>query len=135
MPLFKELRGDLVFTANIPPTAADTDIEVPIVELPFDVTVTGVLWVPGAAMTASGTNYVDLNVKNREAGAGTTVVAGPRSWSATNSVANTPEAVTLSATAANLDADEGDLLTAHFTNTASGLAVPAGLVQVTVQVR
>lgn len=134
MPQLKELRGDLTFTATIPPTAAATAVEVPIAELGFDVEITEVLWIPGAAMTANVTNYCTLSVRNRAAGAGT-VVPATRAWSATNSVSTTPEACTLSATAADLKPAAGDLLTAHFTHTGTGLAIPAGQVQVKVRAR
>lgn len=135
MPELKDLRGDLLFSAAIAATAAGTAVEVPVVKLPFDALITEVLWIPGAAMTANGTNFCTLTFRNRQAAAGTVVPAGPRSWASGNSVATTPETLTLSATAADLQAASGDLLTAHFTHTASGLAIPAGLVQVKVRRR
>ncbi|MFL6141580.1 MAG: hypothetical protein ACJ72N_06895 [Labedaea sp.] len=135
MPELKDLRGDLQYSAAIPPTAAGTAIEVPVVKLPFDALITEVLWIPGAAMTANGTNFCTLNFRNRQSAAGTIVPAGPRSWASGNSVSTTPETLTLSSTATDLQAASGDLLTAHFTHTASGLAIPAGLVQVKVRRR
>lgn len=135
MPQLRELRGDLVYAAAIPPTAAGTAVEVPIVELPFPALVTEVRWIPGAAMTANGTNFCTLNVRNRQTGAGTIVPAGPRSWASVNSVSTTPEILTLSSTATDLQLASGDVVTAHFTHTASGLAIPAGLVQVKLRSR
>lgn len=131
---YDELRGDLTYSASIPPTAAGTAVEVPIVELPFAATVTEVLWVPGANMTANGSNYVTLSLRNRVAGAGTIVMA-TRAYSSVNGVATTPETLTLSATAADLQPAAGDLLTAAFAHTGTGLAVPAGLVQVKLRIR
>jgi hypothetical protein len=132
---FKELSGDLMFSAYIPATAAGTAVEVPVVRLPFAVTITEITWIPGAAMTANGTNFCTLTPRNRQSGAGTVVPATARSWASTNSVATTPETLTLSATASDLQAAANDVLTAHFTHTASGLAIPAGIVQFKVRVR
>jgi hypothetical protein len=131
----KDMPGDFTFQANIPATAAGTAIEMPVVQLPYRALITAVKWVPGAAITANGTNYFTINFRNRASGAGTVVAAGPRAYSATNGVANTPETLTLSGTSTDLQAATGDLLTAHFTHTASGLAIPAGMIQVTVRWR
>lgn len=131
----KELSGDLMYSAYIPPTAAGTAVEVPVARLPFAVTITEIVWIPGAAMTANGTNFCTLTPRNRQSGAGTVVPATARSWAATNSVATTPETLTLSATATDLQAAANDVLTAHFTHTASGLAIPAGIVQFKVRLR
>jgi len=129
MTTLRELRGDLVYSAYIPATAAGTAVEVPVVRLPFPALITEITWIPGAARTANGTNFC------RQTGAGTVVPATARSWAATNSVATTPETLTLSATASDLQAAANDVLTAHFTHTASGLAVPAGIVQFKVRSR
>lgn len=131
----KDIPGDFTFQASIPPTAAGTAIEVPVVQLPIRALITAVKWVPGAAITANGTNFFTINFRNRASGAGSVVAAGPRAYSATNGVATTPETLTLSSTATDLQAAVGDVLTAHFTHTASGLAIPAGMVQVTVRWR
>lgn len=130
----RELRGDLTAAAQVPPTAAGTAVEVPIIRLPYGALITGVVWVPGAAITANGSNYFTLTIRNRGAGAGTVVVA-TRAYSAGNGAATTPEVLTLSSTATDLQAAAGDLLTAHVTHTGTGLAVPAGLVQVTYRIR
>lgn len=135
MPTLADMRGDQIFSAEVAATAAGTAVEVPIVVLPFNVKITGWKWVPGAAITANGTNFFTLTPRNRQSGAGTVVPATARAYSAVNGVATTPETLALSSTAADLLASAGDVLTAHFTHTASGLAIPAGLVQVAVQVR
>ncbi|HYQ63560.1 hypothetical protein [Actinophytocola sp.] len=135
MPTVAELRGDQIFSAEVPPTAAGTPVEVPIVVLPFNAKITGWKWVPGAAITANGTNYFTLTPRNRGTGAGVVIPATARAYSSGNGVATTPEALTLSSTASDLLATAGDVLTAHFTHSGSGLAIPAGLVQVAVQVR
>ncbi|AYF32193.1 hypothetical protein CSH63_33095 [Micromonospora tulbaghiae] len=131
---FDELRGDLTYAAPIPPTAAGTAVEVPIVRLPFAALITEIVWVPGAAMVANGANYVTLNARNRQAGTGTVVMA-TRAYNAGNGVASTPEALNLSGNATDLQPAAGDVLTAHFTHTGTGLAVPAGLVQVKLRIR
>lgn len=130
-----ELSGDLVFTVSVPPTAAGTAVEVPIVRPPWAATVTSWVWIPGAAITANGTNFFTLTARNRAAGAGTVTPATARSYAATNSVSTTPEALTLSTTASDLQVAANDTLTAHFTHSGTGLAIPAGLVQVTLKLR
>lgn len=130
-----ELAGDFVFTVSIPPTAAGTAIEVPIVRPPWNATITSITYIPGAAITANGTNFFTLTPRNRQTGAGAVTPATARSWAATNSVSTTPEALTLSTTATDLQVAANDVLTAHFTHTASGLAIPASLVQVTFKLR
>lgn len=131
----KELAGDLVYSAYIGATAAGTAVEVPVVRLPFAATITEITWIPGAAMTANGTNFCTLTPRNRQSGSGTVVPATARSWASGNSVATTPETLTLSATASDLQVAANDVLTAHFTHAASGLAIPAGIVQFKVRVR
>lgn len=131
----KELAGELIYFADIPPTAAGTAIEVPVAQLPYAVVITEIKWIPGAAMTANGTNFCTLTCRNRQSGAGT-VVPATRVWSATNSVSTTPETLTLSSTATDLLAAANDVLTAHFTHPGgSGLAIPAGIVQMKVKLR
>ncbi|MFI6162247.1 hypothetical protein ACIA59_20175 [Micromonospora haikouensis] len=131
---FKELRGDLAFGVPVPPTAAGTAIEVPIVRLPFGAQITEIAWVPGAAITANGGNYFTLTARNRGTGTGSVVMA-TRAYSSVNGVATTPEVLTLSSTETDLQPAAGDVLTAHFTHTGTGLAIPAGLVQVKLRIR
>ena len=132
----KELAGDLVFDISVPPTAAGTAVEVPGLIAPFALQITGVKWVPGAAITANGTNFFTLTPRNRgAAGSGTVVPATARSYAATNSVANVPEVLALSSTATDLQVAAGDVLTAHITHAASGLAVPAGVLQLYARAR
>jgi hypothetical protein len=130
-----ELSGDFVFTASIPPTAAGTAIEVPIVRPPWNMTITAIVWVPGAAITANASNFFTLTPRNRQSGAGTVTPATARSYAATNSVATTPEALTLSTTATDLQVAANDVLSAHFTHSGTGLAIPAGVVQVHARMR
>lgn len=131
---YRELRGDLTIAVSIPPTTAGTAVEVPIIRLPTAAQITRVQWVPGAAITANASNYFTLTVRNRQSGAGTVVMA-TRAYSAGNGVANTAETLTLSTTEEDLQPAAEDLLTAHVTHTGTGLAVPAGLVQITYRIR
>lgn len=126
----KELAGDWTFTAFTPGqgTAGTEDDWVALVA-PYDLTITGVKWTPNAAITANGTNYFDLQILN-----GSTVVAS-RSYAATNSAAATSEAMALSATAADLEVDAGDVLVIHKEVVASGLAMPDGHVQISARIR
>lgn len=130
-----EIRGDLVFTIAVAGQAtAGTADEFAGVVAPFNLKITGVKWVPAAAVTADPTNYHTLNLRNRTTGAGTALPAS-RSYAATNSVAFVAEAMTLSSTAADLLVAAGDVLTVSKVNTGTGLALPKGTVQITAQVR
>lgn len=131
----KDIPGDHTFLIPVAgqATAGTTDEWAGFIA-PFRCVVTAVKWTPNAAVTADGTNFFSVVVKNRVAGAGTTAIA-TRAYSATNGVAFTPETVTLSATAADLNVAAGDLVSVAKTVGGSGLAMPDGVVQVTVQAR
>ncbi len=131
----KDIQGDHTFLIPVAGqgTAATTDEWAGFVA-PFRCVVTAVKWTPNAAVTADGTNYFSVVVKNRGSGAGTTAIA-TRAYSATNGVAFTSETVTLSGTAADLNVAAGDLVSVAKTVGGSGLAMPDGLVQVTVRAR
>lgn len=132
----KELRGDLVFTIPVAGQAtAGTADEFSGFVAPFPLKITGAKWVPAAAVTADGSNYFTLNLRNRGAAAAGTALPASRSYVATNSVAFVPEAMTLSGTAADLLVAEGDVLTVSKVNTGTGLAMPDGVVQVHAQAR
>lgn len=95
---------------------------------PFSGRITKVQWIPKAAVTANGSNFFTLNIRNRgAAGAGTTL-AWSRSYAATNSVAFVGENGTLNATAANRRFVSGDNITIERLVTGTGLAMPAGTV-------
>ena len=129
------MGGDLVrqfFTTA--KAAAGTDKEDVVYRAPFNLTITAVDWTPSAAVTADGTNYATLSLRNRTTGAGAALPA-TRSYAATNSVACTPEAMTLSATAADLLVAAGDVLTIQMLKTGTGLVIPQGLVRVTFRAR
>lgn len=127
-----DISGDITVDLFVAGTAAGTDIEWPLWMAPWDVTITDVKWVPGAAVTANATNFATLSLRNRTTGAGTAVPA-TRAYSATNSAARTPESMTLSGTATDLVLAEDDLVTVGVTHGGTGLLIPAGLVRVTVR--
>ncbi|MGH8575339.1 MAG: hypothetical protein ACREXJ_00135 [Gammaproteobacteria bacterium] len=133
MPLDKEIRGDRTLTIPVAgqATAATVD-EFSGLVAPFDLKITAAKWIPAAAITANASNYFTLTLRNRTTGAGTALPAS-RSYAATNSTAFVAEAMTLSGTAADLEVAEGDLLTVEKLVTGTGLAMPDGVVQVTVR--
>lgn len=102
-----------------------------------DLTVTAVRWIPQAAVTGAATDNFALGVINAALdGTGTTAVTTVKTYaSGTNSVALDIEAFTLSATAANLDIDEGEVLALDRTVNGTGLAMPEGIIEVEFEFR
>ena len=119
----------------VPMAAAGTDDEYPGFTVPFDAVITAVKWVPLAAVTANGTNFSILSIRNRGGAAAGTALPASRSYAATNSAAFVPEAMTLSATAADLLVTAGDVITAQRIHTASGVVIPAGVLEVSYKAR
>ncbi len=131
MTQFKQLGGDLVHQAYLPSQAtAGTDDNWPVWTPPAKAVITGVKFVPSAAITADPTNNSVYTLTNKVAGAGSTSMA-TRTWAATNSVASTPESMTLSGTAANLLANAGDNIEIVKTHGGTGLVIPDGLLVIT----
>lgn len=137
MTQVSELAGDHVLRISIPAAmaSASTDDETVGVRCPFNATVTAVRWLPAAAVTANGTNFTVLSVRNRKADATGAALPASRSYAATNSAAFVPESMTLSGTAADLLVAAGDILTAQRIHTASGVVVPAGVVEISIKAR
>lgn len=130
---FSELSGTLQVNSYLPSQAtAATDDNWPIWQAPFKCQITGVTFVPSAAITADGTNYSTYTLTRYTAGASGTTVA-TRAWSATNSVNETPEAMTLSGTAANLLLAVNDTLSMVKTHAGTGLTIPDGLLIIRYQ--
>jgi uncharacterized protein YjdB len=132
-----EIAGDHVFRTRFAAAMADavTDDEVVAFVAPFNLTITGVDWTPDAAVTANGTNYSAVSVRNRKADSSGSVLPASRSYAATNSAARVKEAMTLSSTAADLNVAAGDVITLQRIHTASGVIVPAGVVEIKAKVR
>ncbi|WP_410676660.1 hypothetical protein [Amycolatopsis sp. cmx-4-68] len=136
MSKFTDLAGDLLWTFEIPPTAAGTALEQPGLILPKNALITSARWVPGAAVTANVTNFATISLRNRgAAGAGAVQPATPRSYASGNSVANVAESLALSSTATDLQPAAGDVLTVSIAHSGTGLAIPAGLLQVALRWR
>ncbi|MDH2425778.1 hypothetical protein [Sphaerisporangium sp. TRM90804] len=138
MTLWSELRGNNIMCIQVPAKAINVAGE-PTIQAPQRGTIIAATWTPAAAITANATNYFTLTFRNRgQAGAGTVQWATARLYNVPttgDSVANVPEALTLHATLANRDVAAGDLLSVHITHTASGLAVPDGVVAITWRLR
>lgn len=130
---FGELGGTLQAVAYVPSQAtAGTDDNWPVWQAPLKCQITAVKFVPSANITANGTNYSTYTLTRYTAGASGATVA-TRAWSATDSVAETPEALTLSGTAANLLLAADDTLSVVKTHAASGLTIPDGLLVIRYQ--
>jgi hypothetical protein len=128
-----ELSGTLQVVNYAPSQAtAGTDDNWPVWQAPLKCVITSVNFVPSAAITADGTNYSVYTLTKYTAGASGATVA-TRSWIATNSVAKTPEAMTLSGTAANLLLAADDTLEIVKTHGGTGLAIPDGLIVIRYQ--
>jgi hypothetical protein len=135
MPQFGQISGTLTHQAYLPSQGtAGTDDNWPVFIAPANLTVTAVQFTPSAAITADATNFTTLTLQNKAAGAGSTSVAS-RAWSATNSVASTPEAFTLSGTAANLNVAAGDSLEVVKTHGGTGLVIPDGWLTISYKIR
>lgn len=128
--LLSEMRGTLYHDIFVESTgnAASTG-NLPIWQAPLKAQIVAVKLTPAAAITADGTNFATYTLTRHTAGASATTVA-TRAWSSTNSVALTPESMTLSATAANLLLAVDDTLTLIKTADGTGLLIPAMLVRV-----
>lgn len=136
MPAVKDLRGDHTVTLQVAAMAsAATDNEQLGFVVPFSAKITGVKWVPSAGVTANGTNYSTLSVRNRGAAGAGTALPASRSYAATNSTALVPEDCTLSGTASDLNVSAGDVLTVQMIHTASGVVIPSGTVRISYQAR
>lgn len=130
---FAELGGTLQVTAYVPSQAtAGTDDNWPVWQAPLKCKITAVNFVPSAAITANGTNFSTYTLTRYTAGASGATVAS-RAWSATDSVAETPEAMTLSGTAANLLLAVDDTLSVVKTHGGSGLTIPDGILVIRYQ--
>jgi hypothetical protein len=130
---FAELGGSLQATAYVPVQATlGTDDNWPVWQAPHKVKILSATFVPSAAITANATHYSIYTLTRYTAGATATTVA-TRSWAATDSVAETPEAMTLSGTAANLLLAADDTLSMVKTHAGNGLVIPDGIVVVRYQ--
>ncbi len=131
---FKELRGTFPIPVSVDGQAtAATPDEFTGYVLPWKHKIVQVVWVPKAAITANGTNFFTLTVRNRGAAGAGTANPATRSYAATNSVAFAPESMTLSGTATDLAVAAGEHVSVEKLVSGTGLAMPAGTVVVYVQ--
>lgn len=123
---YKELGGNLQVACYVPAQATlGTDDNWPLWRALNKVQITSVTFVPSAAITANATHYSVYTLTRYTAGASGASVAS-RSWAATDSANETPEAFTLSGTAANLLLAADDTLSMVKTHTGNGLVIPDG---------
>lgn len=129
MTRLSQIQGPISYTYTVP---AATILATPtwaLGSVPDNCVVTAVKLIPDDAVTANASHNFIFTLKN-----GSTSVAS-RTWAATDSVAVTGEAMTLSATLANRNLVAGDTLTLARSVTGNGLASGRFTVVVTVQVR
>lgn len=96
----------------------------------FDAKLIAARFIPHAALTANDTNYAQLTIQTVEGSPdvkatmlATTITGGTGDW-----VLNTPEDFTVG----DADIVAGDIIAIKKTHTASGVVVPAGIVQLHV---
>lgn len=127
----KEIRGPITYEAYVPSQATLGTVDNwPVFRAVYDCQITAAVFVPSDAITANATHYSVYTLTRLTAGASAATVA-TRSWAATNSVASTPESMTLSGTAANLLLTAGDTLEIVKSVGGNGLVIPDGLLVVT----
>lgn len=127
-PLVKKLE------ATIPATAAASDYDETLGEVPFAGTVSSATYTPEANITGANTETRTLTVVNKGTdGNGTTVVATLALTSGINALDFDEKALTLSVVAGATTVAEGDVLAFVSTHSGStGLADPGGLAQVEI---
>ena len=108
--------------------ATNVDGSAVVGKAPFAGTVTGVDFIPNAAITGQDTNTRRVAVTNRgSAGLGTAEAAFLQFNNGVNAVKWDAKAITLHTTPANLVVAAGDVLTIDSTTPGTGLADPGGL--------
>ena len=136
MPGDQDIPGAHVFRAVLPiASVANTPDEYIGFAAPFNMAITAVKWIPAAAVTANGSNFQTLSVRNRGAAGAGTALPASRSYAATNSVAQVPEAMTLSGTATDLLVTAGDVITVQRLVTGTGVIVPSGVLEISATYR
>lgn len=125
-------RDRTIVEGDMAAVGATTDRQDVLGTAQFPATVTRAVFIPNAAITGNDTNKFTLTIVNEgQAGTGTTVVATLDFVANVNGVAGDEKEFTLSATAANLEIAEGDVLSVNSDATGgSGLANPGGVLRV-----
>jgi hypothetical protein len=115
-----------VLTADIAASGAAVTTST-VVRAPFAGTVTGVSYVPVAAITGAATNSRTLSAVNHgQTGSGSTSVASLALLSGVNAAAFDEKAVTLTSTAADKVVAAGDVVELKSLSVGSGIADPGG---------
>lgn len=118
--------------AKVPGTASGADAELAIGRNGSGgvATVTGVRFIADATLTGAATNTRSITINRRTAGGAATVLATLQFNSGINATAYATTPITLSATPANLDVPNGDIITYQSTHIGTGLADPGGSIEV-----
>jgi len=123
----------MTLATPIDAAAASADSSGAYIVAPFDGVVTAAAILAAAALTGANTESRTFQLHNRgQDGSGTTLMASKAMTSGVNAAADDSTSLTLSATAADLVVEEGDVL--EFTSLhvgATGLAAPKALGRVT----
>lgn len=129
----RDIQGDhvVIRTSVAGQSTAGTAAEFILGRAPYAFEVTEVRFTPAAGITGAASNHFTATVRNRgAAGSGTTVMASKSYDNGVNETAWVGGSITLSATAANRLAVEGDTLTAEKLIVGTGLGMPAGVIEV-----
>lgn len=129
MPQLLEISGDQYAVTRIPAeaTAGNAD-QWPLFVALANLLITKVLWVPDVAVTGTVTNFFSLGLVNVTGPVAITTVKDY--LNGVNSVASVAETFPLSAVANAQNAVAGDVIALARTKTGTGLASPAGTLQV-----
>lgn len=122
-----------VLEQRIPPsaTAATTPATLGLAKVTG--TITSVEYFTDAAITGANTNTRRIDIINKaQNGAGAVVPASKQFNSGVNAVAFDNTDITLSGTPANLDVNEGDVLSCNSVAVGTGLADPGGLLRIKI---
>lgn len=112
---------------------AGNDATTIVGEAPFAGVITGVAYVPAAAITGAATNNRAVSLVNKgQTGVGTAVPATLGFGNTVNAAAFDEKALTLSGTAADLVVAAGDVFAWTSIHVGTGIADPGGVVRVTV---
>lgn len=134
MTAVAQMQGNHTLRVRVPAEATAVSDDTWVLGMVPQCTITGVTWIPDAAVTGAATNNFSLAVQN--ATNSSTAITTTKTYAlGTNSVAATAETLTLSATAANLNCSANDVLVLARVHNSSGLASPAGTIEVTYKLR
>lgn len=132
MSAHHDLAGNHYQDRGIPAAlAGDATAKVAVFNAPDKARVTAIHYVPVSAVTGANTNSRTLTVRKADG----TVIGTIAFLSGTNAAALARTAFTLSATAADLLLNEGDVLYVESALVGTGLALPISTIRVTTVTR